>query len=409
MSESRNRICILGGGFGGLYTALRLSQLPWDHHGIPEIILVDQRDRFLFTPLLYELLTDELQTWEIAPPFTEILADTSVQFVQGTVTDIDFETQQVQLADQTSLNYDSLVLAMGGITPIEMVPGAAEFAFPFHSLNDAYQLEERLRSLENSDQDKIRIAIVGGGYSGVELACKLRDRIEDSVSRRDNRVGDRARIRIVERGEMILKTSPDFNRETAQKALSDRQIWIDTETTVEAIGEDEMSLLYKGTSDTIPVDAVIWTVGTTVSKLVKNLDIAHHKTGKIKVEPTLQVEANPSVFALGDLAFCQDNNGQVVPATAQVAFQQSDYCAWNLWAAMTGRPLLPFKYYNLGEMLVLGTDNASLTSQGVKLEGLIAYLARRLAYLSRMPTPEHQVTVGSNWITQPLSKLLSNV
>ena len=409
MSESRNRICILGGGFGGLYTALRLSQLPWDHHGIPEIILVDQRDRFLFTPLLYELLTDELQTWEIAPPFTEILADTSVQFVQGTVTDIDFETQQVQLADQTSLNYDSLVLAMGGITPIEMVPGAAEFAFPFHSLNDAYQLEERLRSLENSDQDKIRIAIVGGGYSGVELACKLRDRIEDSVSRRDNRVGDRARIRIVERGEMILKTSPDFNRETAQKALSDRQIWIDTETTVEAIGEDEMSLLYKGTSDTIPVDAVIWTVGTTVSKLVKNLDIAHHETGKIKVEPTLQVEANPSVFALGDLAFCQDNNGQVVPATAQVAFQQSDYCAWNLWAAMTGRPLLPFKYYNLGEMLVLGTDNASLTSQGVKLEGLIAYLARRLAYLSRMPTPEHQVTVGSNWITQPLSKLLSNV
>ncbi|NBD33079.1 MAG: NAD(P)/FAD-dependent oxidoreductase, partial [Cyanobacteria bacterium] len=70
MSESKNRICILGGGFGGLYTALRLSQLPWDHYGIPEIILVDQRDRFLFTPLLYELLTGELQTWEIAPPFT---------------------------------------------------------------------------------------------------------------------------------------------------------------------------------------------------------------------------------------------------------------------------------------------------------------------------------------------------
>ena len=398
MSESRNRICILGGGFGGLYTALRLSQLPWDHHGIPEITLVDQRDRFLFTPLLYELLTDELQTWEIAPPFTEILADTSVEFVQGTVTDVNFETQQVQLADQTSLNYDSLVLAMGGVTPIEMVPGAAEFAFPFHSLKDAYQLEERLRSLENSDRDKIRIAIVGGGYSGVELACKLRDR-----------AGDRARIRIVERGEMILKASPDFNRETAQKALSDRQIWLDMETTVEAIAEDEMTLLYKGQSDTIPVDAVIWTVGTTVSKLVKNLDIPHHQTGKINVEPTLQVEANPSVFALGDLAFCQDDSGKVIPATAQVAFQQSDYCAWNLWAAMTGRPLLPFKYYNLGEMLVLGTDNASLTSQGVKLDGILAYLARRLAYLSRMPTPEHQVTVGSNWIVQPLSKLLSKV
>jgi len=398
MSESRSRICILGGGFGGLYTALRLSQLPWDHQPQPEITLVDQRDRFLFTPLLYELLTDELQTWEIAPPFTEILADTKIQFRQGTVTGVDVNRQQVQLADQSQLTYDWLVLAMGGKTPMEAVSGAAAFAFPFHSLKDAYHLDERLRSLENSDQEKIRIAIVGGGYSGVEIACKLRDR-----------VGDRARIRIIERGEMILKTSPEFNRETAQKALSDREIWLDTETSVEAITAQDITLLYKGKSDTIPVDVVIWTVGTTVSELVKNLNFPHNEQGKIKVEPTLQVVDNSSVFALGDLAFCEDGNGKVVPTTAQVAFQQSDYCAWNIWATITGRPLLPFKYYNLGEMLVLGTDNGSLTAQGVKLDGMLAYLARRFAYLSRMPTPEHQLTVGSNWITQPFSKLLSDL
>jgi NADH dehydrogenase len=398
MSESRNRICILGGGFGGLYTALRLSQLPWDHQPLPEIILVDQRDRFLFTPLLYELLTDELQTWEIAPPFTEILANTRIQFVQGRVNGVNFDTQRVQLADQSDLTYDWLVLAMGGRTPLEIVPGAAEFAFPFHNLKDAYHLEEKLRSLEQADQEKIRIAIVGGGYSGVELACKLKDRL-----------GERSRIRIVERGEMILKASPEFNRETAQKALEDRQVWIDTETTVEAIAENEMTLLYKGKSDHLPVDVVVWTVGTTVSDLVKNLELPHNEQGKIKVEPTLKVEGTSSIFALGDLAICRDASSQVVPTTAQVAFQQSDYCAWNIWASITGRPLLPFKYYNLGEMLVLGTNNASLTSEGVKLDGIAAYLARRLAYLSRMPTPEHQLTVGSNWITQPLSKLFSQV
>ncbi|MFP4133254.1 MAG: NAD(P)/FAD-dependent oxidoreductase [Halothece sp.] len=407
MSESRSRICVLGGGFGGLYTALRLSQFPWDAQPAPEIVLVDQRDRFLFTPLLYELLTDELQTWEIAPPFTEILANTPIKFVQGTVTDVKVEQQQVQLADQENLNYDWLVLSMGGRTPMEMVPGATEFAFPFHSLQDAYLLEEKLKGLET--QDQIRIAIVGGGYSGVEIACKLRDRIENSVSLRNNRVQERAKIRIIERGEMILKTSPEFNRETAQKALSDREIWIDTETTVEEITENEITLLYKGKSDTIPVDVVIWTVGTTVSELVKNLNLPHNEQGKIKVNPTLQVENQASVFALGDLAACQDAKGKLVPATAQVAFQQSDYCAWNIWASITGRPLLPFKYHNLGEMLVLGTDNASLTGEGVKVDGLMAYLARRLAYLSRMPTPEHQLTVGSNWITQPLSNLLSNV
>jgi len=399
MSQSRRRICILGGGFGGLYTALRLSQFPWDNQPFPEITLVDQRDRFLFTPLLYELLTGELQTWEIAPPFTEILGNSKIQFVQGTVTAIDFDNQQVQLADQSDrLTYDSLVLAMGGRTPMELVPGAAEFAFPFHSLKDAYALEERLRYLEQSNQDKIRLAIVGGGYSGVEIACKLRDR-----------VGERARIRIVERGDMILKTSPEFNRETAQKALEQRQVWIDTGTTVETIAENEMTLLYKGTTDTLPVDVVIWTVGTTVSDLVKHLELPHNEQGKIQVASTLQVEDNPSIFALGDLAICRDASGKVVPATAQVAFQQSDYCAWNIWASLTGRPLLPFKYDNLGEMLVLGTDNASVSSEGLKLDGMAAYLARRLTYLSRMPTPEHQLTVGSNWVTQPLSKLLSQV
>jgi len=396
MSESRSRICILGGGFGGLYTALRLNELPWDNQLFPEITLVDQRDRFLFTPLLYELLTGELQSWEIAPPFTEVLANTKINFVQGTVTGIDVARQQVQLAQQESLSYDSLVLAMGGRTPMEMVPGASEFAFPFHSLQDAYALEEKLRELEKQDRDKIRIAIVGGGYSGVEVACKLRDR-----------VGERARIRIVERGGMILKTSAEFNRKTAQKALEDRQVWLDTETTVESIAENEITLLYKGQSDTLPVDVVIWTVGITVSDLVKNLELPHNEGGKIQVEPTLQVKGNPAIFAVGDLANCCDASGQAVPATAQVAFQQSDYCAWNVWASLTGRPLLTFKYYNLGEMLVLGTDNASLTSEGVKLDGMAAYLARRLAYLSRMPTPEHQFTVASNWVTQPLSKLFA--
>ena len=396
MSESRSRICILGGGFGGLYTALRLNELPWDNQPFPEITLVDQRDRFLFTPLLYELLTGELQSWEIAPPFTEVLANTKINFVQGTVTGIDVARQQVQLAQQESLSYDSLVLAMGGRTPMEMVPGASEFAFPFHSLQDAYALEEKLRELEKQDRDKIRIAIVGGGYSGVEVACKLRDR-----------VGERARIRIVERGGMILKTSAEFNRKTAQKALEDRQVWLDTETTVESIAENEITLLYKGQSDTLPVDVVIWTVGITVSDLVKNLELPHNEGGKIQVEPTLQVKGNPAIFAVGDLANCCDASGLAVPATAQVAFQQSDYCAWNVWASLTGRPLLTFKYYNLGEMLVLGTDNASLTSEGVKLDGMAAYLARRLAYLSRMPTPEHQFTVASNWVTQPLSKLFA--
>ncbi len=97
MTQQTSRICILGGGFGGLYTALRLSQLPWESTQKPEIVLVDQSDRFLFSPLLYELLTGELQTWEIAPPFEEILQSTGVRFYQGVVSGIDIDQQQVNI------------------------------------------------------------------------------------------------------------------------------------------------------------------------------------------------------------------------------------------------------------------------------------------------------------------------
>jgi NADH dehydrogenase len=125
------------------------------------------------------------------------------------------------------------------------------------------------------------------------------------------------------------------------------------------------------------------------------------------VTPTLQAVDRPEIFAVGDLADCQDADGQQVPATAQAAFQQADYAGWNLWASLTDRPLLPFRYQQIGELMALGTDNATLTALGVKLEGPLAYVARRLAYLYRMPTLDHQLRVGLNWIAQPLLSALS--
>jgi NADH dehydrogenase len=397
MTQKPARICILGGGFGGLYTALRLSQLPWEKPEHPEIILVDRDDRFLFTPLLYELLTSELQSWEIAPPFPEILANTGVRFAQGSVAEIDVNERAVQLQDGTSFSYDRLVLALGGETPLDLVPGATEYAIPFRELYDAYRLEQRLRVLEESGADKIRVAIVGAGYSGVELACKLSDRL-----------GARGRVRLIEQTDMILRTSTDFNREAARKALDERGVWIDLETTVDSIGADTISLIYKAQVDTIPVDLVLWTVGTRVAPVVRSLPLKQNNRGQLTTTPTLQVVDHPEIFALGDLADCRDAEGQVVPVTAQSAFQQADYAGWNIWASLTGRPLLPFRYQPLGEMMTLGIDNATLTGLGVKLDGPLAYVARRLAYLYRMPTLNHQLRVGFNWMIRPFVDMLSS-
>ncbi|HIK40383.1 NAD(P)/FAD-dependent oxidoreductase [Thermoleptolyngbya sp. M55_K2018_002] len=396
MTQRSNRICILGGGFGGLYTALRLSQLPWTD-AKPEIVLVDQRDRFLFLPLLYELVTGELQTWEVAPPFSELLANTGIQFRQGAVAHIDVTARQVQLQDGATLDYDRLVLALGGETPLTMAPGVAEHAIPFRSIDDAYRLQERLRILEASPADRIRVAIVGAGYSGVELACKLADRL-----------GDRGRVRLVELGDQILRNSPSFNRDAATKALEKRGVWIDLETQVTEVTADSISLDYRGKVDTLPVDIVMWTVGNKVPDFVKSLPLPQTERGQLLVTPTLQVVDYPEIFALGDLAEMKDADGQKVPATAQAAFQAADYTGWNVWASLSDRPLLPFRYQHLGEMLSLGTTEATLTGLGVSLDGPAAHLFRRLAYLYRMPTFDHQIKVGLNWITKPIRDLLAS-
>jgi NADH:ubiquinone reductase (non-electrogenic) len=396
MTASPKRICILGGGFGGLYTALRLSNLPWPQQEPVEIVLIDQRDRFLFAPLLYELVTGELQTWEIAPPYGELLENTTVRFIQSAVSGVNLGDRQVLLPDQEPLTYDRLVLAVGGDTPMGSVPGVADHAIPFRTVEDAQCLQDRLRLLEASDAETLRVAVIGGGYSGVELACKLADRL-----------GSRGRIRLVERGSEILLTSTDFNRQAAESALSERGVWVDLETTVKSVSADTLSLEYRDQVDEIPVDIVLWTVGTCVTPLVAALDLPKNERQQIQVHPTLQVVDHPEIFALGDLADCKDADSQQVPTTAQSALQQADYAGWNLWASLTHRPLLPFRYQHLGEMMALGIDNATLTGLGVQLDGPLAHVARRLTYLYRMPTLNHQIRVGLNWIEKPLRDLLS--
>ncbi|MEB3355217.1 MAG: NAD(P)/FAD-dependent oxidoreductase [Synechococcales bacterium] len=390
------RICILGGGFAGLYTALNLDALPWQTAQKPEIVLVDQRDRFVFSPLLYELVTGELQTWEIAPPYTELLANTRVWFQQNTVARIDVAGKAVQFENGTALPYDYLVIGLGGETPMTMVPGAANHAIPFRTVADAYRLKERLRNLEDSSQEKIRVAVVGGGYTGVELACKLADRL-----------GDRGRIRIIELSDQILRTSAEFNRKAATKALGDRGVWIDLETKVTQITEDSLSLEFREQVDTIPVDLVIWTVGIKVADAITTLPLKKTDRQQIVVTHTLQSVDDPTVFALGDLADVRDATGQLVPTSAQSALQQAQYAAWNIWALMTDRPLLPFRYQHLGEMMTLGVDDATLSGLGITLSGSVAHVARRLAYLYRMPTLDHQIKVGVNWIAKPIRELLS--
>ncbi|AFY70278.1 FAD-dependent pyridine nucleotide-disulfide oxidoreductase [Thalassoporum mexicanum PCC 7367] len=396
-----SQICIVGGGFGGLYTALHLTRLPWNQK--PSIVLIDKSDRFLFTPLLYELITAELEPWEIAPSFVELLKNTGVRFIHATATAIDTENRRISLSGEVApaeISYDRLLLALGGETPINIVPGATEYALPFRTLKDAQRLNERLTQLEASSKDKIRVCIAGGGSSGVELACKISDRL-----------GDRGRVRLVDRNSTILTDSTTANRAAAEKALLARNVWIDLSTSVVQINDGEVVLDYGGGNDILPVDIVMWTVGNRMSKLVESLPLPHSpRGGRVITEPTLQVQYHPELFAIGDLALCRDADGQLLPANAQVAYQQSQYCATNIWASLNQRHLTPFKYLELGEFLSLGIEDAAMSVfNQFTVEGVPAIMARRLIYLMRMPTLEHQMKVGLNWLTKPMVNAIEKV
>src|ERR1044072_5822901 len=184
---SKAKILILGGGFGGIFTALELA-------GSAEVTLVSDEDHFLFTPMLYEYVSGEVEAWHIAPRYDELIDGDSVNFIKGLVAKIDIASQTVSLSTpEQTLNYDMLVLALGGVTNYAGVEGAEEFSLPFRKLQHADNLRKRMVATldrippDMAPQDvrrELTFAVVGAGASGCELSTKMADMLSDALTRR---------------------------------------------------------------------------------------------------------------------------------------------------------------------------------------------------------------------------------
>ncbi|CAN8256818.1 unnamed protein product [Cochlearia groenlandica] len=426
--KKRPRVCILGGGFGGLYTALRLESLVWPDDNKPQVVLVDQSERFVFKPMLYELLSGEVDVWEIAPRFSDLLTNTGIQFlrdrvktllpcdhlgVNGTGSSVTGGT--VLLESGFNIEYDWLVLALGAEPKLDVVPGAMEFALPFYTLEDAIRLNEKLSKLERENfktGTAIKVAVVGCGYGGVELAATISERLQD-----------RGTVQCINTSKSILTSAPDGNREAAMKVLMSRKVQLllgylvrcikktsDLESPEEEDGGYllELQPAERGLeSQTIEADIVLWTIGskpllTELKPSGPNV-LPLNVRGQAETDETLRVKGHPRIFALGDSSSLRDSNGKLLPTTAQVAFQEADFTGWNIWAAINNRPLLPFRFQNLGEMMTLGRYDGAISPsfiEGLTLEGPIGHAARKLAYLIRLPTDEHRIKVGISWFAK---------
>lgn len=399
----RPSIAVVGGGHAGLSVALRLLTLPWTRLTKPSVTLIDKANRFTFLPMLYELALGQVEQWEVAPKFDDLLADSDVTFLQGEVENLDLMSGAVEGSrkgerkDEFKVPFDRLVLALGAQAGgLDRVKGTKEFAVPFYTLTDALELKERLAVLRRSKSagEVANIVVVGGGYSGVEIASCVAEQF-----------GTAASVLIVEPSDRLLGRGTAFNRKTAERALVSAGVVMEYRARVVEITKDNVVVRKGGEGEedfTYPADLVIWTAGTQANASLPNFDVPLDDRGRVVTDSLLQVKNfEDRIVALGDAAVMDppDKYG----GTAQVAVQQAEYAAWNTWASLMGKPKLEYRYAHLGEMMVLGAKNASVTaSVGLELDGTSAWAARRLAYLARMPTDRHRARVAASWAANPL-------
>ena len=283
------RIVILGGGFGGLFTALDLA-------GSGEVTLVSDEDHFLFTPMLYEYLSGEVEAWHIAPRYDELIEE-SVRFVKSNVTGIDLASQSVSLANnKETLNYDVLVLAVGGITNYVGVEGAEEFSLPFRKLTHADNLRRRMvTTLDHIPPDlppqdvrrELTFAVVGAGASGCELSTKMADLLIDAFKRRA--LQGEPRVLVIEMGDRVVPGMGDQIREFVEDALRQSRVEVHTKTRVVKVSSDGITFEHDGAQEFLKAAGVVWTGGVRMNPLIEHHDVEKNRRGLLMVKTTLQL------------------------------------------------------------------------------------------------------------------------
>ena len=393
---TKPRVVILGGGFGGLFTALELA-------GAADITLVSDASHFLFTPMLYEYLSGEVEAWHIAPRYDELL-DESVHFVQSAVTGVDLTAQTVALSSrEQTLNYDVLVLALGGVSNYAGVEGAEEFSLPFRKIEDADNLRQLMVAAldrippDMAPQDarrELSFAVVGAGASGCELSTKMADLLNDAFERRA--LHGEPRVLVIEMGDRVVPGMGDQIREFVEDALRESRVEVHTKTRVVKVAENDLTLEHEGNQETLQVAGVVWTGGVRMSPVIEQLNAEKNRRGLLMVKPTLQLSEHVNVFALGDIAFFPDAT-PTLQGTAQLAFQQASLAGSNIKNYLEGKEMKTKHFEELGEAISLGTERAAVLTGGKAFGGALARQARFALYTSRLPTWHHRLRVGASW------------
>lgn len=399
---SKKRIVILGGGFGGVYTARHLER-QFKRRPDVEIVLVSRDNFLLMTPLLFEVFSGTLDVSHCSFPIRAFLHST--RFVEATVQDIDLNRRMVHLAASGQggeLAYDQLVLALGAMTNRVMIPGS-EHAFTFKTLADAHLLRNQVierferADVEMDPQSKRRqltFAIIGGGLVGVELLGELTAFVDGITPYYKQVNRDEVRFLLLQGGDRLM---PEINPKLAaygSRVLGKRRgADIRTNTNVRAVEPGKLHL----PQETIEADTIILTAGIVPNPVVASLPVEKDRRGHIVVDGTMRCPRHPEVWALGDCASIPAPDGKPYPNLAQHALREAKVLARNLFGLFNGRLPQPFVYDTLGMMGSLGHGKAFGQLLKVRIRGILAWFVRRTYYLLQMPGWSRRLRIMIDW------------
>ena len=401
----KQRIVILGGGFGGLYTARELEKRLGADAGA-EITLVNRDNFFLFTPMLHEVAASDLDPTDIVNPIRRLLRRT--QLFVGNVEQIDLKAKKVIVSHGEGqhpheLLYDHLVIALGSVANFLSLPGVEKRALTVKSLNDAVALRSRLiEHLDDADfecgselrESLLSIVVAGAGFAGVETVAGVNDFLREAVKFYPNLTEEMIRVVLVEYGPGVLPELDGSLGSYAQQKLAQRGVEIRLETAVASMSERGVTLS-DGTF--IKTRTLIWTAGTAPNPLLATLPCPKDK-GKVIVDSTLEIPGWPGVWALGDCAAIRDpESGKLYPPTAQHALRQGKVLARNIIASLRGTAKQPFVFSTIGQLAAIGRRTGIANIMGVNFSGFIAWWMWRTIYLIKLPRLEKKVRVVLGW------------
>ncbi|MGE3107170.1 MAG: NAD(P)/FAD-dependent oxidoreductase [Phycisphaerales bacterium] len=399
------RIVILGGGYGGVYCAQALERR-LRRPVQAQITLVDRHNYFVCYPLLVEAGTGSLEPRHAVVSIRAFLKRSRFMMAEVTAVDTARRIVTVRLAEtgQThELPYDHLVIALGSITRLPNVPGLRQFAGELKSLSDAVAMRDRaIALLETADatsdpnqrRELLHFVVVGGNFTGVEVAGEL-DAFLNAASRNYRRVHiDEIKVTLVERGPKILGVLGDDLADYAMQNLRRRGVDVRVNDSVTEVGKD-FAVLQSG--ERLRTHMVMWCAGIAPTPVTLGMPVPRDEHGYILCDPDCRVKGLPDVWAIGDCAVLHSSSGAKYPATAQHAIREGKHLAANLARVIRGESPTESDIESQGSLAALGCRTGVAKIFGVKLSGFWAWWMWRTVYLLKTPGWGRRVRVAVDW------------